>query len=214
MVLVTSGLFSKTFLHLFSMMNPLGLAMVFISMTRHLSAEERHRSAYLVAVYSILLLLITLFAGPAILDFFGITLPYISIAGGCLVFHSAWAMLNPTHIDTQGQVHDDIDPKQMAFFPLTMPLTAGAGAIAIVISLTTSLPHRYAVFWAYGEIAAGIVLVCVLVGICYRYADEISKHLGKTGSSVVTDIFAFVLLCIAVGMIWHGVQPLGKLMIC
>lgn len=206
-------LFSTTFLHLFSMMNPLGLAMVFFGMTRHLGAEERHKAAYLVGMYSALTLLITLFAGPAILDFFGITLPYISIAGGCLVFHSAWQMLNPVHTEEKGQVHDDVDPKQMAFFPLTMPLTAGAGAIAIVISLTASLPKHGAHFpwFSYCQIAMGIVLVCFLCGFCYRFADEISKRLGKTGSSVVTDIFAFVLLCIAVGMVWHGVLPLSKL---
>lgn len=196
-----------TFVSVFSMVNPIGMAPVFLDKTSGQSLLHRHALAFKVAVYGALLLIVTLFVGPSILQFFGVSLPDIQIAGGIFVFHTAWQML--TGPASTAPADEAAASADIAFFPLTMPITAGAGSIAIVLSLSSKILH------SGGNVAAnyvgafiGICLVFAVVGPCYRFADAIFSRIGAAGTGVITRLTAFLLLAIGVAVTWGGLKPL------
>ena len=91
---IFSSVFVYAFVSLFSIVNPIGMSGVFLELTKRFSDKRRHVAAYLVALYGAILLLATFFIGPYVLKFFGISISSIQVAGGILVFYSAWGMLN------------------------------------------------------------------------------------------------------------------------
>ncbi|KAA0969054.1 NAAT family transporter [Aureimonas fodinaquatilis] len=201
-----------TFMSIFSMVNPIGMAPVFLAQTSRQSVASRHSLAFRVATYGAVLLIVTLFVGPIILQFFGITLADIQVAGGIFVFFTAWHMLTtdpappagvedePTGADTSADI---------AFFPLTMPITAGAGSIAIVLTLASNIHNgQVANIAGHAGAVAGIVLVFACVAICYRYSDVIFTRIGTAGTAVITRLTAFLLLAIGVSVTWNGVKTL------
>ena len=98
----------------------------------------------------------------------------------------------------------------MAFFPLTMPLTAGPGAIAVTIALDTRIENKISVMgvFQYSGIVLGIVVVSFLVWFCYAFAEDIFNLIGKTGAKAITSISAMIILAIGVGIFWQGLSPL------
>lgn len=206
-------LFVHTFISLFSIVNPIGMAPIFLSMTRDFPRKERHKIAYRVMLYGIILLLVTLFAGPTIILFFGISIPLIQIAGGFIVFFTSWEMINFKSKISPQEKHEALTPAHatdIAFFPLTMPITAGAGSMAIIIALASNIGHHIsgATLSQYIVVVVAILAVFAIVGFCYRYSDSIFTRLGQTGTSVVTRLSAFILLAIAVGLVWDGIRGL------
>ena len=198
------------FISLFSMVNPIGLSAVFLAMTKDYPDAKRHKTAYLIALYGTILLIATFFIGPYVLLFFGISLASIQVAGGALVFYTAWNMLDTKpKANTSAKSGADSDEVDNTFFPLTMPITAGAGAIAVTIALAAKLSDNQA-FNLIGISATllAIVLVFVAVAFCYRHSDLIFKKLGRTGTSVVSSLTAFILLAISVTVIWDGILGL------
>jgi len=199
-----------TFVSIFSMVNPIGMAPVFLDKTRNHTLKARHLLAYKVALYGTLLLVATLFVGPYVLRFFGISLPDLEVAGGIFIFYTAWGMLvaqpPPPTESVQKQPANDSD---IAFFPLTMPITAGAGSLAITISLSSKILHSATDQVAgYTGAIIGICLVFLTVAVCYRFADTLFTRLGTVGTTVITRLTAFFLLAIGVEVIWGGLRPL------
>ena len=114
--------------------NPLGNAPIFLTLTRQCTDEERHQLAWRVAVNGFLLLLGSLLMGSHILTFFGLTLPIIRIAGGLVIASVGWKLLSSEN-DQQnhratGATQEHVGPPD-SFYPLTMPLTVGPGSIAV-----------------------------------------------------------------------------------
>ena len=93
----------------------------------------------------------------------------------------------------------------MAFFPFTLPLTTGPGAIAVSVALGTSLPFNVANI--AGTICATIVTV-IVIWLCYRYSDRVSKAVGAAGADALARIFAFILICLGVSIFWQGFSDL------
>ncbi len=199
--------FLYAFIALFPIVNPVAMSSVFYHMTKLATDEQRKKLATLVTIYGTVLLLATLLIGPFLLSFFGLQPADIRVAGGLIVFSIAWRMLNPP-AETDNKLnqasHDDM--MNLAFFPLTMPITAGAGSIAITIALATQAHKATNMLDRYISVAVAIIAIFALVYVCYRYSAELFRILGKTGSKVVTSLSAFILLAIGVSVIWSGVQ--------
>ncbi len=203
--------FLYAFIAIFPIVNPIAMSSAFYSMTEYATDEQRILLAKKVTIYGIILLLGTLLLGPFFLAFFGLQPADIRIAGGLVLFSIAWKMLSHTKdADAKSQREDrnDDDVMSLAFFPLTMPLTAGAGSIAIVVALASQAKETVNFFDQYISIAFAILATFVIVYFCYRYADSIFRMLGKTGGKVVTSLSAFILLAIGVSVVWSGLQVL------
>lgn len=208
--------FLYAFIAIFPIINPVAMSSVFFGMTQYASDAERKKLALMVSLYGTVLLLGTLILGPLILKFFGLQPADIRVAGGLVVFSLAWKMLTQSKDLEQKQTVKDEENNEdlmsLAFFPLTMPLTAGAGSIAIVIALATQANKADIMLTEYMSIALAILASFILVYFCYRYSATIFKKLGRTGGKVVSSLSAFILLAIGVAIIWSGLQMLIEAM--
>ena len=199
---------------LLPIVDPLGGAPIYLAMTDGLSAEQRRPLAKAVAVNSFILLIASTLVGAYVLDFFGLSIPAVQVAGGIVVSSVAWSLLNrpdsPDDISrTAEPTPASSDLGRRAFYPLTMPLTVGPGSMSVALTLGANPEPglRQQVVTALAH-TIGIVIVAAAVYLCYRHAERLVKRLGPTGSSVVVRLSAFILLCIGVQIIWNGVRTL------
>jgi multiple antibiotic resistance protein len=191
--------------------NPLGGAPIYLAATAGLTPEQQRAMAKAVAVHSFVLLVTSILIGAYVLAFFGLSIPAVQIGGGLVVCAIAWSLLNsPTSsVGLAGKAPAAEDLGQRAFYPLTMPLTVGPGAISVALTLGANPERgvRTQVLTALGHLL-GVVIVALSVYLCYRFADRILERLGPTGTSVVTRLTAFILLCIGVQICWNGVRAM------
>ena len=197
---------------LVSIVNPLGSALIFNQVLADRSPADRASLARSVATYSMIVLLVSLWAGSAILDFFGVTLSALRLAGGLVVASRAWALLNApeqSEARKEQQANAARLSGDVAFYPLTMPFTTGPGSIAVSIALTSVRPEGNAAYFPFMlGLTASAVVVCVLVWICYRFADPVIARLGSSGTRVVSRLVAFLLLCIGTQIMINGLRDL------
>ncbi|WP_237215348.1 MarC family protein [Falsiroseomonas oryziterrae] len=193
---------------LFAIINPYGLAFVFLERTTGLNRTERAKLSRRIALNAFVVLVVSLFFGSAILGFFGISLPALRLAGGLVVAVAGWTMLNadplPPDRAPAGPGSFDL-ARRMAFFPLTIPLTTGPGSIAAAIALGAgregSLPDML-----LSSIASLIVAALSALTIWHAYgrAEGMARLLGAEGTLVITRLSAFLLLCVGVEIMLTG----------
>src|SRR5207302_349324 len=138
------GAFLLTFAGLFPIVNPLEGAPFFLGLTANLSAAERTVLARKAAVNGFALLLGSMALGPWLLEFFGIELPVVRIAGGLVVAALGWKLLTEEQWSdhTGSGLQGGPGKKVGSFFPLTMPLTVGPGSMSVAITIGRRKPAR------------------------------------------------------------------------
>lgn len=202
------------FIALFPVVNPIGCAPIFLSLTQQYPDSAQRILSGKVAFYSFALLVGSFLFGSIILSFFGISLVVIQIAGGLIVAATGWNLLNEKDDDstatkTPGTLEGAL---QHAFFPLTLPITVGPGCISIAITLGAHLRHEAGPGWEHGYPAnfiAGLLamfLLSLLVLLCYANANRMVRLLGTSGTSVLTRLSAFILFAIGVQILWNGLS--------
>lgn len=202
-----------SFFALFPILNPPAMAPIFLDMTGELADEDRHRLAALIGKYTFLLLLGVLVAGGWLLKIFGISVPVIRVAGGLLLFNTAWQMLNGKPKFSPDE-HEELKSRMTdrAFFPMTMPVTAGPGSIAVTLTLVPAGSLLAAGTWIkFAADALGIGLAALSVFLFYRYSENLLRRLGRAGAQTISKISAFILLAIGVQIIWDGLRGLLKI---
>src|SRR5579862_1974249 len=200
---------------LFPIVNPLGSAPIFLSLTPYYSDEQRRLLATRVAINSFVLLVASYFIGTHILAFFGISLPVVQVGGGLIVISNGWAMLQrKEEPDRSGPMHKNVNPADIfrnAFYPLTLPLTVGPGSISVAITLGANEPHHLGVnFVAVLAALVGSALVSASIFLCYGFADRLAAILGESAMSIILRLLSFLLVCIGVQILWNGVSALLK----
>lgn len=198
---------------LFPIINPVGNTPLLLGLTRSCSESERRRVVRGIAVYSFFLLLGSLVIGSHVLEFFGLNLPIVRIGGGLVVAAFGWDLLNRGHTADDRAAADAPAPRAAldAFYPLTMPMTVGPGAMSVAIALGSqrSAGLDLTQFFAQeGAAILGILAVSLTIYLCYRFGEGIVSRLGKSGSNVVIRLSAFLLFCIGLQIIWAGWQGL------
>ncbi|HEY8193947.1 MAG TPA: MarC family protein [Hyphomicrobium sp.] len=195
---------------LFSIVNPIGGALIYSQVTIGRPHEERRALAWRVASYSTVVMLSALLIGATLMSFFGVSIDALRVAGGLVVAASAWGMLYDPK-ENEDRKHDHAAPaawgSDVAFFPLTMPFTTGPGTISVAIALSASRPSMTADLLPFYVGASGAAIaVALAVGICYASADRLVAMLGPARARVLTRLSAFLLLCIGVQILISGVQ--------
>ena len=195
------------FTTLFIIIDPPGLAPVFIALTQGMSAARRRAIALRAFLVAVVLMMIFLFAGEAVLGFIGISMDAFRIAGGILLFLTALDMLFQRRQArregeaAEGQAEHD-DP---SVFPLALPLIVGPGAITTVILLagqSTSAADM-------GAVAGVVVAVLLIVFLAFLAAPAIERALGKTGLNIVTRVLGMLLAALAVQFVLDGLRGFG-----
>ena len=201
---------------LFPIVNPLGNSPIFLLLTRNSSSADRAILSSRIAVNSFLLLVISFFIGTHILAFFGISLPVVQVGGGLVVISTGWTMLKSD--DDDHDKSDDVQSKMrsrdvlaQAFYPLTLPFTVGPGSISVAIALGANAPQR-AGFNVPAAVAGliGALVIALSIYLCYRFAERLEQLLGKSAMNVIMRLSSFLLVCIGVEILWHGVTGLLK----
>jgi multiple antibiotic resistance protein len=199
---------------LLPIVNPIGSAPIFLSMTADLPVAARRRLAVVVARHAFLLLCAATLVGSYVLRLFGVSLPIVRVAGGLLVTSASWRLLNADSrpADDPGPIEAwEREVERRAFYPLTFPLTVGPGSISVAITLGAKAQSGGA--WSTGEMIAdfvGITLVALTVFLSYRFASRLIDYLGETGTTVFLRLSSFILLCVGVSIIWSGIVDLVR----
>lgn len=207
-ILITS--FITLFITLIPVTNPIGMAPIFLSYTEDMPKKQKRNYALKVAILAFFFLGGTLILGPPILKIFGISISFIKISGGLLLAITGWQMLSSNKDNAENKIESIRTLRKAIFFPITFPVTVGAGSIAIVTALASSynnseLPISTILFNYTGGILA-IAVDMIIVAICYGYSEEIFSKLGETGTEVITRISAFILVAIGFQVAWGGLQ--------
>jgi multiple antibiotic resistance protein len=196
---------------LFPIVNPIGGAPIFLGLTRECTEKERNALALRVSLNSCLLLLGSLFVGSYVLEFFGITLPIVRIAGGLVVSATGWNLLQAGDGDDERAGHRPVIPTD-GFYPLTMPITVGPGSIAVAITLGSQRPRVALpeVALLGGAAVAGLIAIAATIFVCYRFAEGTVGALCEHGTNVLVRLSAFILLCIGIEIIWNSYTSLVR----
>jgi multiple antibiotic resistance protein len=210
-ILPAVSAFLLVFPALFSIVNPIGGAFIFNVATAAFAHADRVRVSKLIGLYSLATMLFAMWAGTYVLRFFGISLAALRVAGGIAVAVSGWELLSaPERREErkQGQAASDrVELSQMAFFPLTMPFTAGPGTIAVAITLGSDLPRQLADrtgFVIGASFAAAAV--AVTIWLLYGSADRVGGWLSASARQTISRMSAFLLLCIGVQITISGID--------
>lgn len=194
---------------LLPIVNPFGGAPMFLALTADLTPEIRAELARKIAINAFILLVASLFVGTYVLEFFGLSVPIVQVAGGIVVCAASWELLRAEHVLKVEMVSEPADIGTRAFYPLTLPLTVGPGTISIAITIGAHHPQSVRSLLVEGTAdVIGAVLIAATVFVCYRYADRMLRKLGETGTSVLIRLSAFILLCVGVQIFWTGASAL------
>ena len=195
-----------TFGALLPIANPLSTAPVFVAISRRMSDARRKQQARMAGIYMAVVLLVSLLAGALILEFFGISLPALRIAGGLVIARIGFSMLNP-EADEKLPEKDQkaaLDMREIAFTPIAMPMLSGPGSIAVTISMATEVDRPP----EYVAVGAGILIVAFFSWLVLRSSTRIIGFLGSTGVNVLTRLMGLILVCIGIQFITTGVFEL------
>jgi len=196
---------------LFPIVNPLGNAPIFVTLTRGLSGKGLARLARSIAMNSLALLLASIFIGTHILGFFGISVPVVQVGGGLVVVSTGWALLRRPDDDgaeTVDKPCNEVNYMRQAFYPLTLPLTVGPGSISVAITVGANRAMARSQWPAIVGLLIGAGLIAASVYISYRFAEKIAETLGDTAMNVAVRLSSFILVCIGVQIIWNGISAL------
>lgn len=205
-------------LTLLPIINPLGNAPIFTSLTGGSEAVSRYMARQ-VTFNAWVILMVSMLIGTYVLELFGISLAIVRIGGGLLVATTGWNLLHAGEEDAvrsavadQAQELSRTELAKRSFFPMSFPLTAGPGSIAASIALGTTTSSEPAA-WVLGVAVAflGTATTAGVIYLCYRFATPLLNRLGEIGTIVMMRFVAFILLCIGLQMMWTGWSDLNAL---
>ena len=195
----------NAFITILVTIDPPGLAPLFLALTGGMNRAERLQVSIRASVIGFGVLALFALAGAAILKAFGITLPAFRVAGGLLLFYIAAEMIfeqrnerkekSASAAVTKDRIRD------IAAFPLAIPLIAGPGAIVAVMLFMQGADTS----GQYLAVAAGVLAVHLMLYLAMRYSTIIARVLGTSGITVLTRISGMLLAAIAVQLIGNAV---------
>lgn len=193
---------------LLPIINPFSTAPLFLAMTEGDTDEERMAQARRGVIYMIAILGSFLVGGSFIMNFFGLSLPGLRIAGGILVAGVGMRMLYPKddHEQTPAEKAEGRAKKDISFTPLAMPSLSGPGAISVTIGLTS-----LAEGWLdYARIFGGILIVAAIVYAVLRLSTRLVRFMGVNGLHAMTKIMGFLILCVGIQFVVNGVTGVAS----
>ena len=194
-----------SFVTLLVVVDPVGLVPAFLAVTGGLSSEERRDIALRACLIAAVILIGAALGGDWLFNTVGISLSAFRIAGGLLLFSIAFEMVFDVHIKRQSATAEQAVEEQardIAAFPLAIPLMAGPGAItAVILSAGRTAGNLEA-------LGALITVICVVLAVCYcayLASGRIAKALGITGNIVLSRLLGVLLAALAVQYVIDGV---------
>ncbi len=200
-----------TLVTLLPIINPVSTAILLLGISEHLTKKDLNRQIIMACIYMTVILVVFLLAGHFIMIFFGISIPGIRIAGGMVIGFLGFKMLFPSEARiTQAEKKEAIKKSNISFSPLAMPSLAGPGAIATVITISSSIDgqHGYDKVFAFTGVILAIVITAIISWLVLRSAGFLSRIIGVSGVDSLSRIMGFLLICIGIQFAIIGIQDL------
>jgi len=190
-------------------LDPPGLAPVFIGLTVGMLPAQKREVALRASLIAFAILAVFAFGGRAVMDSLGISIPAFRIAGGLLLFYIAFDMIFALRGERKQELASDavtIDHvRNIAAFPLAIPLMAGPGSITATMLLTARAGGDLV---QLGGLMAIVALAMTVSFVTFLLADQVSRLLGSTGKIVLTRMLGVVLAALAVQFVIDGIRSL------
>jgi len=189
------------FLSYFVIVDPVGVALIFGSMTAGRSGVWRTRMAWRSVVISIGLVLFFGFFGASLLQKLGIAIESFRIAGGLLLFYTSFKMV--TQPEQNEIANDKPIEEDISVFPLSIPLLSGPGCLTLTILLFADA-HQDAALLPPLLLAVGSVYILTL--ICLLASANVTKVVGKTGNAILKRLLGVLLASLSIQFIVDGIR--------
>lgn len=195
-------MFFSSFVSLFVIADPVGSATVFSALTSDVKHRDQKNIAIKACLIATGLLIFFGLVGKILLEQLGISLDAFRIAGGILLFFTAFRMIMGAH-DSDSIQSDEAcykDLSNLSVFPLAIPMLAGPGCMTAVIlnmAATESVGDKL-------EIYLAIIVVEALALFCMLSAAKIVSFVGNTGSSIISRLMGILLAALSVQFIVDG----------
>lgn len=191
-----------TVIALLPLINPLAAAPTFLAITEGDTPERRRQQLRMACVYMVAILVSFLIGGTFIMEFFGISIPGLRIAGGLLVAGIGFEMLmgHPTRRSTAPDEAEARAKQDVSFSPLAMPMLSGPGSIAVTVGFT-SLAQQW---HDYVAIILGILIVAVITYVSLCLSGRVVRVIGANGMNALSKVMGFLILCIGIQFVVNG----------
>jgi len=194
------------FVTLFVVVDPIGLAPIFLSVTHGLPHPVRRHIAFRACLIAGAVLTGFALGGDWLLHELGITIPAFRIAGGVLLFATAFDMVLGWRSEREAKTAEQAleeHVRNVAAFPLAIPLMAGPGAITATVLLAGQASRSPWEFAVLIGVIANVLIVCILV---FLFASRLAQLMGVTASGVLSRLFGVLLAALAVQYVVDGIR--------
>ena len=182
---------------------------MFVSLTAGLDSKKRTHQAFMGCIYAFGILVVFLLLGAAIIDFFGISVSGIRVAGGLIISTIGFRMLFP-EIEAAGRAATPPQQQELdfSFTPIAMPSLAGPGSISVVLSGSAQIEssHVEESVLIYIAVIVGMALTLVIAFFVLRAAASMVRFFGRRGIDAMTRIFGFLLICVGMQFLLTGIN--------
>jgi len=198
------------FTSFFTLMNPLGIMPVYLTMTSSLTKKERARTAIKATITATVTLILFAFAGKYLFEFFGISVAGLKVVGGVIFFIVGYDMLN-ARLSRMKIKEEEVEEyvNDISITPLGIPMIAGPGAITNAIVLMGDAPD----YTSKLMVVIAILLVALVIVISLLGASGILKFIGEQGTKILTKLMGLIVMVIAVEFFFSGITPYVKAML-
>lgn len=196
----------KLLVSLLSILNPIGVIPIFITLTGSFSDEKVSRIATSCAITVGITILLSLVMGQKVLNFFGISLASFSVGGGILIFMMSLQMISAKQATQKlnEEEANSLDPNEIGIVPFAIPLLAGPGTISQAIIYSNKLETSS--YWLGAVVV--VLIIIVLTKIIFQYSRKIGKKLGTIGLNVMTRIMGLIILSLSIEIIAAGIRDI------
>jgi len=193
---------------LFVVVDPVGLAPTFLAVTEGLPRHARRSVALRASIIAGAILVGSALIGDWLFRALGISLPAFRIAGGLLLFAIAFEMVFGVRMRREGQAAEQAveeHVRNIAAFPLAIPLLAGPGAITATVLLAGRADGNLLLAGLLLAVVAFVALSCF---VAFFFAEQISRILGLTGNIVLSRLLGVLLAALAVQFVVDGIRSI------
>ena len=197
--------FFLAFSTLFTLVNPIGLTAVYLSIIDNFGAKDRKKIAFKGTITAFIILIIFFLIGDIIFSFYSITISAFKIAGGILFFRTGLLMLEARISRSRSTPKEEEEAGtrgDIAYTPIGIPLIAGPGAITSVMILSSEASN-----WELKLVLFVVItVVLTLTYIIFQGADYLTQRFGTTGLRIIQRIMGLILMVIAVQFVIDGIE--------
>lgn len=197
----------SNYVSLVSLINPLGAIPVFLSLTSNHPKDWIRKQILKTSLNVFVICVVSFLIGNYILEFSGISINALKIAGGIIISRSGFQLLNAKHKKDVGKKiqSESLQKEDISFTPLAMPLLSGPGSISFLINLSIQTNYDFTTS-TYAIIS--IILASISIFIILKLAPKILSYMGQAGLKSMSKIMGFIVLAIGIQLIISSICSL------